>query len=70
MVAELQHRIANDDGYSIFANSCSSNVADVLDIVDIQTRGPWQFGTISPVDILNNLPISGRVERRKFYGRQ
>jgi len=38
-----------------------------LDKINVNIRGPWQFGTIAPVDLLINLPKTGRVESKQFY---
>jgi len=62
-------RISQNSAYDISSNSCSSNVSDALGHIGINVSGPWQFGGIAPVDILSNLPKTGRVIRRNWYGK-
>ena len=65
---DLDERVKKNKPYDLFDNSCSTNVADVLENINIHVRGPWQFGNaIAPVDLLINLPKTGRVIQRKFY---
>ncbi|WP_341316680.1 hypothetical protein WN982_35610 [Paraburkholderia sp. IMGN_8] len=73
--AELKRRVAatNGDparhGYSLLDNSCSSNVADVLNLVGIVAYDPrWPaFGMVSPEDIAVGLSHSKRVKEKRFY---
>jgi hypothetical protein len=55
--------------YSFLDNSCSSNVADVLNTVGIVAYDPrWSaFGTVSPADIVTGLNHSKRVTRKIEY---
>jgi hypothetical protein len=55
--------------YSLFDNSCSSNVADVLKVVEIVAHDPrWLvLGMISPADIVTGLNHSKRVARKIEY---
>jgi hypothetical protein len=70
---ELKHRVAitNGDptrhGYSLLDNSCSSNVADVLNLVGIVAYDPRGFGMVSPEDIAVGLSHSKRVTEKRFY---
>lgn len=76
--AELKRRVAvaNSDParheYSLMDNSCSSNVADVLNLVGIVAYDPrWSaFGTVSPEDIAVGLSHSKRVKEKRFYPKQ
>jgi hypothetical protein len=73
--AELKHRVAITNGnpstheYSLLDNSCSSNVADVLNVIGIVAYDPrWSaFGMVSPEDIASGLSHSKRVKERRFY---
>lgn len=66
-------RVTNSDptrhGYSLLDNSCSSNVADVLNLVGIVAYDPrWSaFGMVSPEDIAVGLSHSKRVKEKRFY---
>ncbi|WP_211474092.1 hypothetical protein [Collimonas humicola] len=55
--------------YSLLDNSCSSNIADVLNLVGIVAYDPrWSaFGMISPEDIAVGLSHSKRVKEKRFY---
>ncbi|AJX16565.1 hypothetical protein [Burkholderia ubonensis] len=72
---ELKRRVAvtsadpEKHGYSLLDNSCSSNVADVLNLVGIVAYDPrWSaFGMVSPEDIAVGLSHSKRVKEKRFY---
>ncbi|WP_454721759.1 MULTISPECIES: hypothetical protein [Cupriavidus] len=65
---ELERRVAEDAKYSLFGNSCSTNVADVLEMVGILARDPRYFPTpVSPADLLAVLSKSNRVVQRRLY---
>ncbi|BBP96845.1 hypothetical protein BSFA1_19740 [Burkholderia sp. SFA1] len=72
---ELKRRVAvtkgdpAHHGYSLLDNSCSSNVADVLNMVGIVAYDPrWSaFGMVSPEDIAVGLSHSKRVKEKRFY---
>jgi hypothetical protein len=76
--AELKRRVAvtNGDparhGYSLLDNSCSSNVADVLNLVGIVAHDPrWSvLGMVSPEDIAAGLSHSKRVKEKRFYPKE
>jgi hypothetical protein len=55
--------------YSLLDNSCSSNVADVLNMVGIVAYDPrWSaFEMVSPEDIAVGLSHSKRVKEKRFY---
>jgi hypothetical protein len=61
----MRHR----DGrrYSLLDDNCSSNVADVLNLVGIVAYDPRGFGMVSPEDIAAGLSHSKRVKERRFY---
>jgi hypothetical protein len=66
MEAFLADRIKPANGskplaYDLLTNSCSSTVADALNVIGIETHGPWQMGTITPADVARNLPKTGSV---------
>lgn len=73
--AELKRRVTvtNSDptrhGYNLLDNSCSSNVADVLNLVGIVAYDPrWSaFGVVSPEDIAVGLSHSKRVKEKRLY---
>ena len=67
--AELLRRISQRTKYDLHSDSCSSNVSDALDKIGIHSKGPWQFDMVSPLDLLINLPKTGRVTNRYIYGR-
>jgi hypothetical protein len=71
MKSLLDKRVKENAPYSLYSNSCSSNVADALEKIGIETRGPWQTGdALGPFDILNNLPKTGRVIKKNWYGKR
>jgi hypothetical protein len=70
---ELKRRVTittQDPGnhkYDILSNSCSSNVADVLDMVGIVAYDPRGFGVVSPSDLAVGLPRSKRLAEKRDY---
>ena len=76
--AELKRRVTvtNGDptrhGYSLLDDSCSSNVADVLNLVGIVAYDPrWSaFGMVSPEDIAVGLSHSKRVKEKRVYPKE
>lgn len=76
--AELKRRVAVTSrnpaahGYSVLDNSCSSNVADVLNLVGIVAYDPrWPaFGMVSPEDIAVGLSHSKRVKEKRIYPKE
>ena len=76
--AELKRRVAITSrdqathSYSVLDNSCSSNIADVLNLVGIVAYDPrWPaFSMISPEDIAVGLSHSKRVKEERFYPKE
>jgi peptidoglycan hydrolase-like protein with peptidoglycan-binding domain len=73
--AELDRRVALNEPYSITANSCSTNVADVLESVGILAHdprfqlAPSSTNSVSPKELLIVLSRSSRVIKRNNYKR-
>ncbi|WP_083384081.1 lipoprotein N-acyltransferase Lnb domain-containing protein [Cupriavidus sp. USMAHM13] len=68
IIDELERRVAIDAKYSVFDNSCSSNVADVLEMVGVLAHDPRYFPTpVSPADLLAVLSKSNRLVERRLY---
>ncbi|WP_081651344.1 hypothetical protein [Cupriavidus sp. WS] len=67
---ELERRVAADSKYSLFGNSCSSNVADVLELAGIMAHDPRGFqAPVTPAELLAVLEKSNRLVQRRFYGK-
>ncbi|WP_420996267.1 hypothetical protein ACKI2N_002690 [Cupriavidus sp. 30B13] len=65
---ELEHRVAVSSKYSIFSNSCSSNIADVLELVGIHGYDPRGLPTPStPAELLAMLRKSNRFIKEYKY---
>jgi hypothetical protein len=67
---ELERRVAVNAKYSLFDNSCSSNVADVLELAGIMARDPRAFGELTPVmpaELLGVLKKSNRLVETRNY---
>ena len=65
---ELEKRIVNNRHYHILANSCSTNVVEVLETIGIQAYDPRFIpGLITPTDILIGLERSSRLDHKKSY---
>lgn len=67
---ELERRVAENDPYNILANSCSSNVADVLGLIGILAMDPRGIPLSTPADMLATLRRSDRFVREYKYGIQ
>lgn len=67
----LSNGVSGKPGYSLLDNSCSSNVADVLNLVGIVAYDPrWSaLGIVSPQDVAVGLSHSKRVKVRRLYPR-
>jgi len=53
--------------YDKLSNNCSTSIANALEKVGVHVVGPWQFGTVSPYDLMNNLPKTGAVSEVNYY---
>lgn len=78
MRAELERRIQVDaawvakhpgqSNYSLLNNSCSTNVADVLEMVGILAHDPRYFDTpVTPEELLGVVEKSRLVVETRFY---
>lgn len=71
--AELRRRVALNDPYDLLGNSCSTNVADVLEIIGLLAHDPrfqWDASrrtAVSPKEVLLTVSRSSRVLARNFY---
>lgn len=81
MKVELQRRVAadrefrrahpNGSTYSIVSNSCSSNVADVLESIGILAHDPRWFPTpVTPAELDAVVEKSKRLAKRNSYPKQ
>ncbi|WP_175895475.1 lipoprotein N-acyltransferase Lnb domain-containing protein [Burkholderia pseudomultivorans] len=72
ILAAINRRIAANEPYSLFGNSCSSNIAEVLQEAGIQAHDPrWSFGeTVSPADLMTGLKRSRRLVAEHVYPKQ
>lgn len=61
----------NESTYSIFDNSCSSNVADVLESIGILAHDPrWLPTPVTPAELDAVLEKSRRLAKKNYYPRQ
>jgi hypothetical protein len=61
----------NESTYSIFDNSCSSNVADVLESIGILAHDPRWFPTpVTPAELDAVLKKSKRLAKKNYYPKQ
>ncbi|WP_175686947.1 DUF4105 domain-containing protein [Burkholderia anthina] len=69
ILTEIHKRMAANKPYSLFTNSCSSNIAEILDAAGIQAHDPrWSFAdTISPADLMIGLKHSRRLVTEHVY---
>ncbi|AXV68641.1 MULTISPECIES: DUF4105 domain-containing protein [Ralstonia solanacearum species complex] len=69
MLSEIRKRMAENKLYSIADNSCSSNLAEILEAAGIQAHDPrFEFmDTISPSDLMVGLKHSRRLLRENVY---
>ncbi|WP_081063515.1 DUF4105 domain-containing protein [Burkholderia multivorans] len=69
ILAAINRRIAANEPYSLFRNSCSSNIAEVLHEAGIQAHDPrWSFAEIvSPADLMTGLRRSRRLVAEHVY---
>lgn len=65
MRAELERRVTSNGKYSLFSNNCSTNVADVLQMIGILAHDPRYFDTpVSPKELLIVVSRSKRLKKR------
>ncbi|WP_439668441.1 DUF4105 domain-containing protein [Cupriavidus necator] len=64
---ELERRVAENAKYRLFGNSCSTNVADVLELAGILAHDPRGFDLVSPADVLTGLRRSNRLVEERHY---
>ncbi|TFV99503.1 hypothetical protein E4K72_16340 [Oxalobacteraceae bacterium OM1] len=65
---EFKRKHPDETTYSIFSNSCSSNVADVLELTGILAHDPrWLPFPTTPAEVLTALSKSNRFVRRIAY---
>jgi hypothetical protein len=69
ILSEIKRRMAENKPYSVTDNSCSSNVAEVLEAAGIQAHDPrFTFmDTISPADLMVGLKHSNRLVGENVY---
>lgn len=68
MRAELERRVTSHGKYSLFSNNCSTNVADVLQMIGILAHDPRYFDTpVSPKELLIVVSRSTRLKKRVNY---
>jgi len=62
---ELDRRVAINAPYSLFDNSCSSNIADVLEMIGILAHDPrWIPFPVPPAEILAVVSKSNRLVKK------
>ncbi|MDT6962421.1 PAAR domain-containing protein [Cupriavidus sp. SZY C1] len=65
---ELDRRVLEDAPYSLTRNSCSTNVADVLEMIGVLASDPRYLATpVSPAELMRVLEKSDRLIERRFY---
>jgi hypothetical protein len=69
MLSDIEKRIADNRPYSASDNTCSSNLAEILQAVGIQAYDPRFeiMGVISPADLMVGLKHSRRLVRENVY---
>jgi hypothetical protein len=61
----------NASTYSLFDNSCSSNVADVLEMIGILAHDPrWLPTPVTPAELDAVLEKSKRLAKKNYYAKQ
>jgi hypothetical protein len=72
---ELKRRVAitdknpEENSYNLVTNSCSSNIADVLDMVGIVAYDPRGFGIASPSDLSVGLSRCKQLIKTNHYSK-
>ena len=65
---EFRLKHSEESSYSIINNNCSSNVADVLENIGVQSHDPRFFNTpITPAELASVLRKSKRVVKTHLY---
>ena len=65
MKAERERRVTSNGKYSLFSNNCSTNVADVLEMIGVLAHDPRYFATpVSPKELLLVVSRSKRLKKR------
>ncbi|WP_316156886.1 hypothetical protein [Cupriavidus sp. BIC8F] len=65
---EFKRKHPGSTTYSLFDNSCSSNVADVLELVGIMAHDPrWLPTPVTPAELEKALEKSKRLVRKNYY---
>lgn len=69
ILSEIHRRMATQKAYSLIANSCSSNVAEILEGAGIMIHDPrFEFmDVISPADLMVGLQHSKRLVKKNVY---
>lgn len=73
VLGELRRRVALNESYDLIGNSCSTNVADVLEMVGVLAHDPryqWDASrrtAVSPKEVLIIVSRSSRVLKRNVY---
>jgi len=78
---ELERRVSADEAfkrahpnestYSLFDNSCSTNVADVLEMIGILAHDPrWLPTPVTPAELDAVLEKSKRLAKKNYYEKQ
>jgi len=68
---EFRRKHPGESEYSVFDNSCSSNVADVLELVGIMAHDPrWLPTPVTPAELEKVLAKSRRLARKNYYPKQ
>ena len=68
LLEELMKHKAINRKYNLINNSCSSAMVNVFSVTDILIVDPrWNFGAITPADIMNSLKKSPRLIKQIIY---
>lgn len=65
---EFKRKHPTETSYSLFSNSCSSNVADVLELINILAHDPrWMPFPVAPAELLAIIEKSNRTVKKELY---
>lgn len=68
---DFKKKQPNASTYSVFDNSCSSNVADVLELIGILAHDPrWLPTPVTPAELSAILQKSKRLANKNYYPKQ